>query len=63
MPNPTAFIEEHHENALAASGVPVDRHYADQAEAYIAGQYLPMHLGQEQVQAHTRSSLQLIPGE
>ncbi len=41
--------------------MPFDGHYADQAEAYVAGQYLPMHFAEADVQAHTRGTLELHP--
>jgi penicillin amidase len=41
--------------------VPFDRHYADQAERYIEGQYVPMHMSDEDVQANTRDTLKLVP--
>lgn len=48
-------------NPVGQSGVPFDRHYADQAEAYIEGQYLPQHYSEEDVRANTRSTLHLVP--
>lgn len=48
-------------NPTGQSGVPFDGHYADQAEAYVAGQYLPMHFAEADVQAHTRGTLELHP--
>lgn len=48
-------------NPTGQSGVPFDEHYADQAEAYMAGQYLPMHFAEDDVQANTRGVLQLQP--
>ena len=48
-------------NPVGQSGVPFDSHYDDQAQAYIDGQYVPMHLDAEDVQAHTRSALKLLP--
>jgi penicillin amidase len=48
-------------NPVGQSGVPFDQHYADQAEAYIGCQYVPMHFSEEDVQANTRGTLQLQP--
>ena len=48
-------------NPVGQSGVPFDEHYADQAEAYIRGQYVPMHMSKEDVRASTRSTLSLQP--
>lgn len=43
------------------SGVPFDKHYDDQAEAYIEGQYLPQHYDENEVKANTKGILRLIP--
>ncbi|MDH4556277.1 penicillin acylase family protein [Pseudomonas sp. BN417] len=48
-------------NPVGQSGVPFDRHYADQAEAYIKGEYLPMHFNEEEVKANSRETLVLKP--
>src|SRR5471032_3130330 len=48
-------------NPVGQSGVPFDRHYEDQAEAYIDGMYLQAHLNDEEVTANTRSTLKLMP--
>src|SRR5690606_5295349 len=48
-------------NPVGQSGVPFDRHFSDQAEAYMAGQYLPMHFAAEAVRANTRGTLELQP--
>ena len=50
-------------NPVGQSGVPFDQHYADQAEAYIGGQYVPMHFSEQDVQTNTRSTLQLQPAD
>ncbi len=48
-------------NPLGQSGVLFDRHYADQAGTFINGGYLPQHLGEADVAAHTRDTLRLQP--
>ncbi|OWJ90779.1 penicillin acylase family protein [Pseudomonas sp. A46] len=48
-------------NPLGQSGVPFDRHYKDQAEAYIRGEYLPMHFSEEDVKANSQGTLKLVP--
>jgi penicillin G amidase len=48
-------------NPVGQSGVLFDRHYSDQANAYIAGQYLPQWMGAEDIKANTRSVLTLKP--
>jgi penicillin amidase len=48
-------------NPLGQSGVLFDRHYSDQAEAYIQGRYQPQHTSQDDVAANTRSNLVLRP--
>ena len=48
-------------NPVGQSGVPFDTHYSDQAEAFIAGRYVPQHLSEADVAANTRSSLTLLP--
>ena len=48
-------------NPVGQSGVLFDRHYADQAQAYIQGRYQPQHTGEADVAAHTRSTLRLLP--
>lgn len=48
-------------NPVGQSGVLFDAHHHDQAAAYVAGQYQPMHLGAADVAAHTRSTLTLLP--
>lgn len=48
-------------NPLGQSGVPFDEHYADQAEAYLAGGYRPMLLDEAAIDAETRGVLWLRP--
>ena len=46
---------------LGQSGVPFDGHYADQAEAYLAGVYRPMALDEAQIAAQAHGVLWLRP--
>ena len=58
------FAEPEHSltiNPVGQSGVPFDRHYADQAQTYIEGGYDAPHLDELEVQANTRSTLRLVP--
>ncbi|ARU86755.1 penicillin acylase family protein [Pseudomonas sp. M30-35] len=48
-------------NPVGQSGTPFDSHYSDQAERYMQGVYLPMHLSDSDVAAHTRSTLTFNP--
>jgi penicillin amidase len=48
-------------NPVGQSGVLFDAHYQDQAEAYMRGEYQPMHLSEADVAANTRSRLKLLP--
>ncbi len=48
-------------NPTGQSGVLFDRHYKDQAEGFHQGRYMPQHLLEASVQAHTRSTLTLRP--
>jgi penicillin amidase len=48
-------------NPVGQSGVLFDRHYDDQAEAYIEGVYYQAHLNDEEVTANTRNTLKLLP--
>ena len=48
-------------NPVGQSGVLFDRHYQDQAEAYVLGEYVPQHFSQEDVIANTRATLTLTP--
>jgi penicillin G amidase len=48
-------------NPVGQSGVLFDRHYKDQADAYMRGEYVPMHLNTEAIKANSRSQLILRP--
>jgi len=48
-------------NPVGQSGVPFDKYYADQADAYIEGLYHQAHLAEEEVMANTRDTLKLLP--
>lgn len=48
-------------NPVGQSGVRFDKHYADQAKAYIKGQYFQQHLDPDDIQQHTKSTLHLLP--
>lgn len=48
-------------NPLGQSGVLFDKHYADQAERFAEGIYLPQHLSEADVKANTQSTLTLVP--
>lgn len=48
-------------NPVGQSGVLFDRHYADQAERFAEGLYVPQHLTPNDVQANTKSTLTLQP--
>ncbi|MCI0997092.1 penicillin acylase family protein, partial [Pseudomonas corrugata] len=48
-------------NPVGQSGVPFDKYYADQAEAYIEGLYHQAHLAEEEVTANTHDTLKLLP--
>ena len=48
-------------NPVGQSGVPLDSHYDDQAEAYVEGIYVQAHFSEEEVLANTRSTLKLLP--
>ncbi len=50
-------------NPVGQSGVPFDKHYGDQAEAYIEGLYQQAHFSEEEVSANTRSTLRLLPAK
>jgi penicillin amidase len=48
-------------NPIGQSGVLFDKHYKDQAEAYMRGEYVPMHLDAEAIKINSRSQLVLRP--
>jgi penicillin amidase len=48
-------------NPVGQSGVLFDRHFNDQADAYMRGEYVPMHLDAEAIKANSRSQLRLAP--
>jgi penicillin amidase len=48
-------------NPVGQSGVAFDRHFDDQAEAYVEGLYFQAHLNDEEVAANARSTLKLLP--
>ncbi|MBP7189509.1 MAG: penicillin acylase family protein [Thiopseudomonas sp.] len=48
-------------NPVGQSGVRFDKHYADQAETYMQGQYFQQHLADEDIKQHTQSTLRLLP--
>jgi penicillin amidase len=48
-------------NPVGQSGVPFDPHYADQAEAFVKGEYVPQRFSEEDVAKHTKGVLKLVP--
>lgn len=48
-------------NPVGQSGVLFDAHYADQAKAYVEGQYQPEHFQDDEVQANAKGTLELLP--
>lgn len=48
-------------NPVGQSGVAFDAHYKDQAERYMRGEYVPMHLDASAIKANSRSQLILRP--
>jgi len=48
-------------NPVGQSGVPLDRHYKDQAAAYAVGGYMQQFLAEKDVLPNTRSTLTLRP--
>jgi penicillin amidase len=48
-------------NPVGQSGVPFDKHYADQAEAFVKGEYVPQRFSENDVVKHTKGVLRLVP--
>ncbi|WNW12881.1 penicillin acylase family protein [Pseudomonas sp. DTU_2021_1001937_2_SI_NGA_ILE_001] len=48
-------------NPVGQSGVPFDRHYADQAQGYVRGDYVPQWLSEGDVEKHAEGVLRLVP--
>lgn len=48
-------------NPVGQSGVLFDAHYADQAKAYVEGQYQPEHFSDDEVKANSKGLLRLQP--
>lgn len=48
-------------NPVGQSGVLFDSHYQDQAKTFAKGGYVPQHMSEADVKAHTRSRLTLNP--
>jgi penicillin amidase len=48
---------------VGQGGVPFDKHFDDQAEAYIEGIYQQAYFSDEEVAANTRSTLKLLPAK
>jgi penicillin amidase len=48
-------------NPVGQSGVPFDKHYADQAEAFVKGEYGPQRFSEKDVAEHTKGVLRLVP--
>jgi penicillin amidase len=48
-------------NPVGQSGVLFDKHYADQAERFAEGIYVPQYLSKKDVAKHTESTLTLEP--
>ncbi len=48
-------------NPVGQSGVLFDAHYSDQASPFARGLYMPQHLAEKDIAAHTRSTLTLKP--
>lgn len=49
-------------NPVGQSGVLFDEHYADQAQAYVKGEYKPERFSEGDVAGNTKSVLRLVPG-
>ncbi|WP_122553274.1 penicillin acylase family protein [Pseudomonas viridiflava] len=50
-------------NPVGQSGVPFDKHYSDQAKAYINGEYMKQHFSEQDVVEHTEGVLRFVPGQ
>ncbi len=50
-------------NPVGQSGVPFDKHYSDQAKAYINGEYMKQHFSEQDVAEHTEGVLRFVPGQ
>jgi penicillin amidase len=50
-------------NPVGQSGVLFDKHYSDQAAAYVKGEYMPERFSEGDVAGNTKSVLQLVPGK
>jgi len=48
-------------NPVGQSGVLFDKHYSDQAQTYINGEYVPQHLSEEDVAKNAQGTLRLMP--
>lgn len=48
-------------NPVGQSGVPFDKHYADQAEAFVKGEYMPQRFSEQDVAEHAKGVLRLVP--
>ncbi|MDH0745671.1 penicillin acylase family protein [Pseudomonas sp. GD03842] len=50
-------------NPVGQSGVLFDKRYADQAKAYISGQYLPERFSEDDVAGNSKEVLRLVPSD
>ncbi|TDV64616.1 penicillin acylase family protein [Pseudomonas sp. LP_7_YM] len=50
-------------NPVGQSGVLFDKHYADQAKAYINGQYMPERFSEGDVAGNSKEVLRVVPGQ
>jgi penicillin amidase len=48
-------------NPVGQSGVLFDKHYADQAKAYVSGQYMPERFSEGDVAGNSKEVLRLVP--
>jgi penicillin amidase len=48
-------------NPVGQSGVLFDKHYADQAKAYVSGQYMPERFSEGDVAGNSKDVLRLVP--